>query len=64
VEFVDREGKEVDALGRDLHRDVPHGLVGMEGMTRWVVKQMVGNVVLQRGRLDKPNSFYQSTSVR
>jgi hypothetical protein len=39
-------------------------LDGMEGMTRWVVKQMVGNVVLQRGRLDKPNSFYQSTSVR
>lgn len=39
-------------------------LDGMEGVTRWVVKQFVGNVVLQRGRLDKPNSFYQATSVR
>lgn len=39
-------------------------LDGMEGVTRWVVKQFVGNVILQRGRLDKPNSFYQSTSVR
>jgi hypothetical protein len=39
-------------------------LDGMEGMTRWVIKQFVGNVVLQRGLLDKPNSFYQATSVR
>jgi hypothetical protein len=39
-------------------------LDGMEGMTRWVVKQFVGNVVLQRGLLDKMNSFYQATSVR
>jgi hypothetical protein len=39
-------------------------LDGMEGMTRWVVKQFVGNVILQRGRLDKPNSFYQYTVVK
>jgi len=39
-------------------------LDGMEGVTRWVVKQLVGNVILQRGRLDKPNSFYQATTVR
>jgi hypothetical protein len=38
-------------------------LDGMEGVTRWVVKQFVGNVMLQRGRLDRPNSFYQATSV-
>jgi hypothetical protein len=39
-------------------------LDGMEGVTRWVVKQFVGNVILQRGRLDKPNSFYQYTMVK
>jgi hypothetical protein len=39
-------------------------LDGMEGVTRWVVKQFVGNVILQRGRLDRTNSFYQFTSVK
>jgi len=39
-------------------------LDGMEGVTRWVVKHFVGNVILQRGRLDKPSSFYQATVVR
>lgn len=39
-------------------------LDGMEGVTRWVVKQFVGNVMLYRGRLDKANSFYQFTSVK
>lgn len=39
-------------------------LDGMEGVTRWVVKQFIGDVNVQRGRLDKPNSVYQFTQVR
>lgn len=39
-------------------------LDGMEGATRWVVNKFVGNVVIQHGKADKPNSVYQYTQVR
>lgn len=39
-------------------------LDGMEGVTRWVVKQFIGDVNIQRGKLDKAHSFYLFTQVR
>lgn len=38
-------------------------LDGMEGVTRWVVKQFVGDVQISRGRAD-PSGFYQYVVVK
>jgi len=38
-------------------------LDGMEGVTRWVVKQFVGDVQVTRGRTD-PGGFYQYIAVK
>lgn len=38
-------------------------LDGMEGVTRWVVKQFVGDVQISRGRTD-PHGFYQYIVVK
>jgi hypothetical protein len=38
-------------------------LDGMEGVTRWVVKQFVGDVLISRGRMDS-SGFYQYIAVK